>query len=66
MWLCLLVPFMWYSFSTVSRQSVSKKDVAELSAIVSDMHVVKQAKDKLMDLFMQQSKDEAKRIVHED
>jgi GTPase Era involved in 16S rRNA processing len=66
MWLCFLVPFMWYRFTTASRQSVSKKEAADLEAIISDMHVVKQAKDRLMDMFMQQSKDEAKRIVHED
>ena len=66
MWLCFLLPFVWYSFVTVSRQSISKKEVVDLKAIVSDMKVVQQAKDKLMDLFMLQSKDEAKRLVHED
>jgi GTPase Era involved in 16S rRNA processing len=66
MWLCFLLPFVWYSFVTVSRQSISKKEVVDLKTIVSDMKVVQQAKDKLMDLFMMQSKDEAKRLVHED
>ena len=40
MWLCLLLPFIWFTFVSSARPSVSKADVAALKAIVADMSVV--------------------------
>jgi GTPase Era involved in 16S rRNA processing len=66
MWICLLLPLLYHSFASATQQTVSKSDVAALKSIVSDMKLVQQGKEKLMDMFMQQSKDEAKRLVHEE
>jgi hypothetical protein len=63
---CLIVPLLYYSLVKSNQPSVAKGDVAALKSIVADMKVVQQNKEKLMDLFMQQSMDEATREVHED
>jgi hypothetical protein len=66
MWLCILAPFIYLTVGSQARHTVSKAQVAQLKAIVADMKVVKQSKDALIDMFMQQSKDEARRLVHQD
>lgn len=63
---CLIVPLLYYSLVKSNQPRVTKGDVAALKSIVADMKVVQQNKEKLMDLFMQQSMDEATREVHED
>jgi len=62
-WAAAVLPLLWLNFK-MACDRVTKDDQSSLKAIVADMKVVQQSKDKLMEMFMQQAQNEAYRLVH--